>query len=82
MTREAKRFAGIAAVIAIILVAVVAQNCGGDDERPARERPAVTVAPSPRMSKDAVERICAAAHGVPKWWRPDRDYHNCVDRLS
>lgn len=79
-------------VIVIALIAGAINSCGGDDSTPTRNTRTTSIrsdyapirsdyAPS-RMSKDAAERMCAQLHGVPKWWRPDRDYHNCVDRNS
>lgn len=60
-------------------------GCESEDNRPSgRQRtPATdTYRQTRAANKDAAERLCASIHGVPKWYRPDRDYHNCVDRLT
>lgn len=58
-------------------------GCDTDDNEPEPTRATqIYRPPSAGLGKDTAERLCALEHGVPKWWRPDRDYHNCVDRMK
>lgn len=77
-------------IFALLLAATsIAASCENDDT-PRRSTPVTRqdytyreeYTPSRSMNKDAAERLCALEYGVPKWWKPDRDYHNCVDRLT
>lgn len=91
IARENKKAVITAAIGLFILIAIAANaaGCSTEDDRPVRrssntsyQERSVYRQTAPQMTKDAAERLCASVHGVPKWWKPDRDYHNCVNRLS